>query len=510
MDSGVKSFTQLRHFIGVVENRNDPQELGRVKVRIYSVHSDNNEDVKREHLPWAMVLNPITSASMSGIGTSPTGMVEGTWVFGVFLDENEYQMPLVMGTLLGNPSEAATKARGFSDPNEIYPLDEEDLSVLGESSVNRHARAETAEEHATLLEKREKKISGVQQAQAPKVSQVQPDKAASYYERPSWDEPHPRFGGQGKMYPSGVPQSVYPLNHVQFTEAGHLFEVDDTPGAERIHWFHTKGTFQEVQPDGNRVTKINGTDYEIVIKDKDVLVKGNVNVRVEGDARLYVKGDMYTEVEKDYFLSVGGDYVKKVAGNEAKEIISDKATVVNRNVFETIHGETEHIKIGQFTETLANTHTESVKGKEEIKNFANTSRTVTGAGGPPANFKMLVEANTQILTGSDMLLQADATQVVSSQGNQTIKTSAAQQINVGSTQTMDIANTQSITATGHSTFNNNLTITGTTHSVGDVSTDAGNAPTLATHKHRQIGGTTDDGDGPTKTKETTVADEGAP
>ena len=490
MDSGVQSFTQLRHFIGVVENRNDPQELGRVKVRIYSVHSDNNEDVKREHLPWAMVLNPITSASMSGIGTSPTGMVEGTWVFGVFLDENEYQMPLVMGTLLGNPSEAATKARGFSDPNEIYPLDEEDLSVLGESSVNRHARAETAEEHATLLEKREKKISGVEQARAPKVSQVQPDKAASYYERPSWDEPHPRFGGQGKTYPSGVPQSVYPLNHVQFTEAGHLFEVDDTPGAERIHWFHTKGTFQEVQPDGNRVTKINGTDYEIVIKDKDVLVKGNVNVRVEGDARLYVKGDMYTEVEKDYFLSVGGDYVKKVAGNEAKEIISDKATVVNRNVFETIHGETEHIKIGQFTETLANTHTESVKGKEEIKNFANTSRTVTGAGGPPANFKMLVEANTQILTGSDMLLQADATQVVSSQGNQTIKTSAAQQINVGSTQTMSIANTQSITA-GVTNINNNVNVTGTVTASVQV---FANGIDLDGHVHGQTGGTTTDGD----------------
>ena len=34
------------------------------------------------------------------------------------------------------------------------------------------------------------------------------------------------------------------------------------------------------------------------------------------------------------------------------------------------------------------------------------------------------------------------------------------------------------------TFNNNLTITGTTHSVGDVSTDAENAPTLGTHVHK--------------------------
>ena len=119
MDSGIESFTQLRHFVGVVEDRNDPAELGRVKVRVYSVHSENNQDVKNEHLPWAMVLNPITSASMSGVGRSPTGIVEGTWVFGVFLDENEYQMPLVMGTLVGNPSENATKERGFHDPNEI-------------------------------------------------------------------------------------------------------------------------------------------------------------------------------------------------------------------------------------------------------------------------------------------------------------------------------------------------------------------------------------------------------
>ena len=490
MDSGIESFTQLRHFVGVVEDRNDPAELGRVKVRVYSVHSENNQDVKNEHLPWAMVLNPITSASMSGVGRSPTGIVEGTWVFGVFLDENEYQMPLVMGTLVGNPSENATKERGFHDPNEIYPLDEEDLSVLGESSVNRHARSETAEEHATLIEKREKRVRGVKTAQAPKVSQVQPDKADSYYERPMWDEPHPRFGGEGDDFPVGVPQSVYPLNHVHFTEAGHLFEVDDTPGAERIHWLHTKGTYQEIQPDGNRVTKINGTDYEIVIKDKDVLVKGSVNVRVEGDARLYVKGNMFTEVENDYFLTVGGDYVKKVGGNEAKEIMSDKASVINRNEYKTIHGETEHIKVGQFTETLANTHTESIKGKEEIKNFANTTRTVAGGSAGPANMKTMVEANTVFLTGSDMLLQADATQVVSSQGNQTIKTSAAQQINVGSTQTMTIANAQSITAEV-TNINNNVNVTGTVDASVQV---FANGIDLDGHVHPQTGGTTDDGD----------------
>ena len=43
--------------------------------------------------------------------------------------------------------------------------------------------------------------------------------------------------------------------------------------------------------------------------------------------------------------------------------------------------------------------------------------------------------------------------------------------------------------TGNTTVHGNLLINGTTHSTGDVSTDAGNAPTLATHKHKYAPGT---------------------
>ena len=122
MQTGTDSFTNFRNFIGVVEDRNDPQELGRVKVRVYSIHTDNKDDLPCEDLPWAMVVQPITSAAISGVGRSPTGIVEGTWVYGVFLDEGEYQNPLVIGTLVGNPTEKAGD-RGFSDyKNKVYPL----------------------------------------------------------------------------------------------------------------------------------------------------------------------------------------------------------------------------------------------------------------------------------------------------------------------------------------------------------------------------------------------------
>ena len=42
---------------------------------------------------------------------------------------------------------------------------------------------------------------------------------------------------------------------------------------------------------------------------------------------------------------------------------------------------------------------------------------------------------------------------------------------------------------GSISINGNTNITGTLHATGDISTDAGNKPTLATHKHTEIPGT---------------------
>ena len=83
MRSGEESGIGLKHFVGVVENRSDPKKLGRVQVRIYGVHTEDKTAIPTADLPWAMTVNPITSGSLSGIGRSPTGLIEGSWVFGV-------------------------------------------------------------------------------------------------------------------------------------------------------------------------------------------------------------------------------------------------------------------------------------------------------------------------------------------------------------------------------------------------------------------------------------------
>ena len=51
MQSGSESFTMQRTFIGVVEDRNDPLQLGRVKVRAYSIHTEDKTQTTLKN--WA-------------------------------------------------------------------------------------------------------------------------------------------------------------------------------------------------------------------------------------------------------------------------------------------------------------------------------------------------------------------------------------------------------------------------------------------------------------------------
>lgn len=94
-------------WIGVVENRLDPLKLGRCQVRIFGYHTDDTVELPAEDLPWAVPITPITSGAISGIGAAPVGPLEGTWVVGVFLDGDDKQQPLMLGTINSKPSKPA-------------------------------------------------------------------------------------------------------------------------------------------------------------------------------------------------------------------------------------------------------------------------------------------------------------------------------------------------------------------------------------------------------------------
>lgn len=101
-------------FTGVVEDNNDPSTLLRVKVRIHVYHTEDKSLLPTNSLPWAIVLQPTTNSSISGIGNSQAPLAVGAWVFGMFLDEL-YQQPMVIGTLPGIHRPQAPGSAGNTD-----------------------------------------------------------------------------------------------------------------------------------------------------------------------------------------------------------------------------------------------------------------------------------------------------------------------------------------------------------------------------------------------------------
>jgi hypothetical protein len=112
-------------WIGVVEDRMDPEKLGRCRVRIFGYHTDSKELLPTKDLPWATPIQPITSAAISGLGSSPLGPVEGTWVIGFFLDGDDMQQPAMFGTIATKAATLAFTAPPIDKPAISNPTGEE-------------------------------------------------------------------------------------------------------------------------------------------------------------------------------------------------------------------------------------------------------------------------------------------------------------------------------------------------------------------------------------------------
>lgn len=106
---------QVRWFIGTVINvKDDPLQLGRAQVRAFGVY----DEIEDSDLPWAQVVVPITQGIHEGKGQN-LGLLVGTQVFGIFLDGQNSQLPMVIGSI---PKEGDTneKAKANYPLNKVY------------------------------------------------------------------------------------------------------------------------------------------------------------------------------------------------------------------------------------------------------------------------------------------------------------------------------------------------------------------------------------------------------
>lgn len=121
----------------------------------------------------------------------------------------------------------------------------------------------------------------------------------------------------------------YPYNNITQTESGHTFEMDDTPGAERVRIQHRKETFLEMHPDGSEVHKIQGDSFEVVVGTKNVHIKGVCNVTIEGNAIVNIQGDKYEYIKGNYTQVVDGEY--SITSKKSLSIESEDDVKISSN-----------------------------------------------------------------------------------------------------------------------------------------------------------------------------------
>ena len=295
-------------FFGVIEDRNDPLKIGRVRVRCLDNHTEDKAEIPTNALPWATILLPTNSLGNDGLPSQ-----DGAWVFGLFLDGNSAQKPMILGVVPGIPENVADNTKGFNDqrttetlssyPNKIeskvYNIDGSGV-VITEGAANAYPNsAGLLKSDLSELSKNDS-TSGtiVEEKIQNRVTGIKTASSSTTYDEPT------------------IPYSAeYPFNRVSESESGHVIEIDDTPGNERLHKFHRTGTFEEIHPDGSKVVKIVGDDFEISLKNKKLYVMGNINISIQGDANILVEGDCVTEIDGNKSDHIKGNYTLLCDGN---------------------------------------------------------------------------------------------------------------------------------------------------------------------------------------------------
>ena len=363
--------SEFKHFVGVVEDRFDPEKLGRLRVRCLGIHTSDKNKIATADLPWASVMLPTTSSGISGLGQSPSFIVEGAWVWGYFRDgDGLMQEMVIVGTLPGRPAELGKTASGFYDPNSRLDENGEPTGVsvypkeFAEPDTNRLAVNNPEKEHSSLTARKAARLENIPTADFDEIS---PNITAS--DTDNWSQPAITYN------------AVYPYNHVFESESGHIREYDDSFTIDedgirtnhyRIHERHSSGTSYEIDTAGNRIDLNMASYFNITQKDNKHFIKGDSDITIDGRHKVYInksgtadnnydiqvgpnanvniqvdngnlnvvtkEGKFNFDVGSDMNINVGGNYNLNVQGSETKTV--EGTTTHNTTGSTTIRGRT--------------------------------------------------------------------------------------------------------------------------------------------------------------------------
>lgn len=214
-------------------------------------------------------------------------------------------------------------------------------------------------------------------------------------------------------------RTEYPYNHVYESESGHLLEFDDTPGFERIHLIHRSGTFEEIHPNGLKVSKTVNDDYRYYIKNEFKHTEGKVYHTIDKGMRILVNADEGADNHFTICVGEGSNLNITTAGGQVN-IYSTKEVQVFADA--DVNVDCENAKIHTRADTIIHTEGDAdwhVEGDMRLKVDGNFYQMVgiDKVTSVMNNYEKTVGVNYNSVAGSQILEVSGANNITQSTYN---------------------------------------------------------------------------------------------
>jgi len=174
------------------------------------------------------------------------------------------------------------------------------------------------------------------------------------------------------------PNSKYPKNQVRESISGHVTEIDDTPGNERMLFRHKTGSGVEMRADGTVIISSTNHMIRISAHDEKVIVEGNGEIFYNGNLKLNVAGDFDLNVGGNFNLTTGGDKTENIKGGYRQTVTKNKELTTIKNSTEYVAGSNTLTTLGNNNIITKGSSSEYSQGDKEI--FVGSKSDDDGSG----------------------------------------------------------------------------------------------------------------------------------
>ena len=220
------------------------------------------------------------------------------------------------------------------------------------------------------------------------------------------------IGGSEKSINLGLTEnkaSQYPYNQVSETISGHVIEVDDTPGGERMLFKHRTGAGIELRPDGTVIISSTKNKIEVTGDDHNVIVEGDGNLVYKGNLNIKVTGEFNVECT-DFNIKTNGNMNTNVIGSQRTTVGETKSDTVRGGLSQTVAQQVTNTYLGGLSTNVKGTLSNNVEGAANYVSSENTvisSETKIDQASPDINIaaeNLSVFGDTGTIGGENIIM----------------------------------------------------------------------------------------------------------